>query len=231
MNILDFVLIAILIACIINGYYKGFFKEVFDIVGFILGIIIFTVLYPIVNNWLLQSSFLEKVKNWVIYDLKLAQFTATTQEEIVAGIQGLNVPQIIKDLLVENNNEVFHKIFNATSIIDYISNFVAMVVISLITVFFVVLIVSILVTILSKTTNFLSKLPILGKFDKIGGVGLGVLNGLFTIWLVGIIILVLSVFPQFSFLKGQLDGFLTGPLVNNNTLVKALLNLILGIIS
>ena len=231
MNILDFILIAIFIACLINGYYKGFFKEVFDIVGFILGIVIFAILYPIMNNWLLKSSFLPKVKDWVIYDLKLAEFTATTQEDIVAGIQALNAPQIIKDLLIENNNEVFHKMFSANNVVDYISNFVAMIVISLITVFLVVLITSILVTILSKSTNFLSKMPALGKFDKIGGVGLGALNGIFTIWLVGIIILVLSVFPPLAFLKGQLDGFLTGPLINDNTLAKLLLNLILGIIS
>lgn len=231
MNILGFVLIVILIACIINGYYKGFFKEVFDILGFVLGLIAFTILYPIVNDWLLQSSFLLKVKDWVMYDLKLAQFTANTQEDIVASIQGLNVPQIIKELLIENNNEVFHKMFNVTSVVDYISNFVAMIIISLITVFLVVLIVIILVTILSKMTNFLSKLPILGKFDKIGGIALGILNGLFTIWFVGIIVLVLSIFPQFSFLKEQLDGVLTEPLINSNTLVKSLLNLILGIIS
>lgn len=231
MNILDFVLIAILIACIVNGYYKGLFREVFDILGFITGIIIFTIIYPIINKWLLQSSFLQKVKDWVIYDLKLADFVATTQEDIIASIQALNAPQIIKDLLIENNNEVFYKMFGVNNTVDYIANFVAMIVISLITVFFVVLIVSIIVTIVSKTTSVLSKLPVLGKVDKIGGVGLGVLNGIFTVWLIGIIILVLSVFPPLSFLKGQLDGFLTGPLINNNTLAKALLNLILGIIS
>lgn len=230
MNILDFILIAIFIACTVNGYYKGFFKEVFDILGFVLGIVIFTVLYPMINNLLLKSSFLEKVKSWVIYDLKLGEFVATTQEEIVAGIQNLNTPKIIKELLIENNNEVFYNLFNANTVVDYISNFIAVIVISLITVFVVVLVVSILVTIISKSTNFLSKLPVLGKFDKVGGVGLGVLNGLFTVWLVGMIILVLSVFPQLSFLKGQLDGFLTEPLINNNALAKGLLNLILGII-
>ena len=231
MNVLDFILIAIFIACVINGYFKGFFKEIFDIVGFVIGILLFTLIYPIINKWLLQSSFLGKVKNWVIHDLKLSDFIANTQEDIVSGIQNLNIPQIIKNLLIENNNEVFYNMFNTNNIVEYISNFIAIIIIGLINVFIVVIIVSILISILSKSTNFLSKLPVLGKFDKIGGVGLGVLNGLFTIWLIGIVILVLSVFPQLSFLKGQLDGFLTSPLINNNILVKALLNLILGIVS
>ncbi|WP_250277969.1 CvpA family protein [[Clostridium] colinum] len=231
MHILDFILIAIFIACIINGYYKGLFREIFDIIGFVLGIVIFAIIYPIINNALLKSTFLTKVKDWVVYDLKLGQFVTTTQEDIVAGIQSLNVPNIIKDLLLENNNEVFYNVFGVKNVVDYISTFVGVIVISLITVFVVILIVSILMSILSRTTNFLSKVPVLGKFDKIGGVCFGVLNGIFTIWLVGIIVLVLSVFPPLSFLKGQLDGFLTEPLINNNILVKALLNLILGIIN
>ncbi|WP_317366420.1 CvpA family protein [uncultured Tyzzerella sp.] len=231
MNILDFILIAIFIACVINSYYKGFFKQVFDILGFIIGIAFFAILYPIINNWLLKSTFLSKVKDWVISDLNLAQFVATTQEDIVSGIQNLNAPEIIKELLIKNNNNAFYELFGVDNVVEYIANFVAMIVISLVTVFFVVLVVDIIITILNKTNNIASRLPVLGKLDKIGGIVLGIINGLFTLWLLGIIILVLSVFPQLSFLKDQLDGFLTGPLINDNILSKLLLNLILGIIN
>ena len=231
MNILDFILIAIFIACVINSYYKGFFKQAFDILGFIIGIAFFAILYPIINNWLLKSTFLSKVKDWVISDLHLAQFVATTQEDIVSGIQNLNAPEIIKELLIKNNNNAFYELFGVDNVVEYIANFVAMIVISLVTVFFVVLVVDIIITILNKTNNIASRLPVLGKLDKIGGIILGIINGLFTLWLLGIIILVLSVFPQLSFLKGQLDGFLTGPLINDNILSKLLLNLILGIIN
>lgn len=231
MHILDFVLIAILIACIVNGYFKGFFKAIFDILGFVIGIVLFMAIYPAINKWLLQSSFLPKVKDWVIYDLKLADFISTTQEDVISGIQSLNAPKIIKDLLIDNNNEIFYTIFKVNDPKEYIANFVAMIIISLMTIFLVILIVSIIIAIISRTTNFLSKLPVLGKFDKIGGVALGVINGMFTVWLIGLIVLILSVFPQFSFLKEQLDGFLTYPLINNNFLIKAILNLIIGIIN
>lgn len=231
MNVLDIVLIVILIGCIINGYYKGFFKEVFDIISFILGIIIFTIIYPVINKWLLQSSLLQKIKDWVIYDFNLAEFTATTQEDIIQGIQNLNLPQIIKNLLIENNNEVFYKIFNVDNTVDYIAKFIAIVIISLVSLFIVILLASIITAIASKSIKSLSKMPYLNKFDKIGGIGCGILNGIFTIWIIGIIILLLSSFPPLAFLKGQLDGVLTGSLINNNILLKALLNLILGIIS
>lgn len=231
MNVLDIMLIIILIGCIINGYYKGFFKEVFDIISFILGIITFTIIYPVINKWLLQSPFLQKVKDWVIYDFNLAEFTATTQEDIIQGIQNLNLPQMIKNLLIENNNEVFYKIFNVDNTVDYIAKFIAIVIISLVALFIVVILVGIITALAFKSIKSLSKMPYLSKFDKIGGIGCGILNGIFTIWIIGIIILLLSSFPALAFLKEQLDGFLTGSLINNNILLKALLNLILGIIS
>ncbi len=231
MNILDFILIAIFIACIVNGYFKGFFKEIFDIISFIIGLLLFSLIYPMINKWLLQSSFLEKVKTWVIHDLKLADFVVNTQEDIILGIQNLNVPQIIKNLLIENNNEVFYNMFNTNNVVEYIAKFISIIIIGLITIFIVIILVNILITILSKSTKFLSKLPILGKFDKIGGIGLGILNGIFTILIISMIILVLSLFPQLSFLKNQLDGFVTNTLINDNILIKALLKLILGIIN
>lgn len=231
MNILDFVLIAIFIACVINSYYKGFFKEILGIVSFILSIVFFYILYPIVNNWLLKSIFLKKVKDWVIHDLNLVDFVTTTQEDVIATIQTLNVPQIIKDVLIKNNNEVYYKIFNVNSVVEYIANFIAIIIISLITVFVLIVVVSIVMRIVFKKINILCKLPVLGKFDKIGGIIIGIVKGLFTLWIVCIIILILSIFPQLSFLKDQFDGFLTEPLIRDNILSKLLLKLILGIIS
>lgn len=231
MNVLDFIVIAIFIVCIFSSYYRGFFKEVFKLIAFILGILFFKMLYPIVNNWLLKSIVFEKFKEWVVYNLNIEKLVVTTQEEIVSLIQSLDIPQIFKELLIKNNNSFYYEMFNVNNAVDYIANFIAIVVISLLTVFLVILIVFILMIILSKKINILSKLPVLGTFDKIGGIVIGIVKGLFIVWVLGIILLVLSIFPQLSFLKEQFDGPLTELLINNNILIKLLLKSILGIVS
>ena len=101
MNILDIIIIIIFIVCLKNGYYKGFFREVFDIIRFILGIVIFKFLYPIINSCLLKSTFLTKVTDWVICNLKAENTKELTQQGIGSIIDSANIPEIFKKILLE----------------------------------------------------------------------------------------------------------------------------------
>ena len=230
MTILDFVLIAILILCMAIGYFKGLFRQIFNVLSFILGIVLFNVIYPIFNKLMLKSFIFTKVKKWIVYNLNLNDFISSTQESIISKVQDFSIPKIIKDLLIENNNDTFYKIFKVFNPTDYIANFLATIIVSLISVFLVILVVIVIIIILSKTTKLLSKMPISRQVDKIGGLALGTISGLFIIWFLGIIILVLSFFPKFNFLQGQLNGFLTSHLINEEFLLKFILNLILKVI-
>ncbi len=230
MNILDFILIVIFISCLINGYRKGFFRKLFDLLAFIIGIIIFNFLYPIINSYLIKSNVFKEIKNWVIYDLNLDSFTAKTQEEIVANIQNLELPNIMKNLLIENNNEVFHKIFKVDNVVDYIANFITTIIINFLASIIVIIVTFIIIKILSKTTSIISNIPVLSTFDKISGLVIGGLIGIVIILALCLILVILSIFPQFAFLKSQFNGILTEPIINDNILIKALLNLILGVV-
>ncbi len=199
--------------------------------GFVIGIIVFNYLYPIINGWLLKSNIFEKVKNWVIYDLKLADFTYKTQEEILSNIEKLDLPKIMKKLLIENNNEVSHKIFGVDNVVDYIGNFITMAIISFLTAIILIICIVIAMKILSITSHILSKIPILGTFDRIAGLLIGALSGIIIISIFSFILVALSILPQFAFLKSQFNGILTEPLINDNILIKLLLNLILGVVS
>lgn len=216
MNILDCILIAVLIGFMINGYMKGFFKKIFQILGIVFGLILFKILYPIVNKLLLGSFIFEKIKTFVIKNMQLDTFVDNTKQGIVNSIQQLQIPDIIKNMLIQNNN--IDNIFNIENITEYISSFVSNIIINLVTVVLVFLITIICMRILAKTTNFLSRLPVLSFFDRIGGMIVGFIIGAIVVWLLCTIILVLSIFPQFEYLRSHINGVVVPFFIDNDWL-------------
>lgn len=230
MNVLDILLIAILAGCILNGYFKGFFKELIEMASFVIGLIIFVILYPFIENLLTKSDLYIKIQNSVVSDLNLMQMQTGSTEQIASSINLLNIPEIFKTFLIQNNTESSYQFFNATNPVEYISNFMSTIIVALVTAFTVILITSIIVSILTRITKFIKFLPLASTFDKIAGIAFGFFNGIFTILLIGIVILVLSIFPRFSFLSEQINGVLAQPLIANNPLFEFLIELILKIL-
>lgn len=229
MNLLDYILIIIIAIYIINGYFKGLFKELIDIFGFILGLVIFKIIYPSINSEFLNSNFFLKLKNSIAKTFNLLDLKIENIEQSSKIIDTLPIPDIIKSILQKHNTTEFYEKFNVNAPIDYIVNFISIILMVLISIFFIVLIVRILIGILGSFLKLLKNFYLFDKLDKIGGIALGIVNGIFTTWLIGIIIIVLSSFPQFIGLKEQLNGFLAKPLINDNFLVEKLLNLIFRI--
>lgn len=213
MNILDCVLIAVLIGFMINGYMKGFFKKIFQILGIVFGLILFKILYPIVNKLLLGSFIFEKTKTFVIENMQLNTFVDNTKQGIINSIQQLEIPDIVKNILIQNDN-----IFNTQNITEYISSFVSSIIINLVIVVLVFLLTIVCMRILAKTTNLLSRLPVLSFFDRIGGIIVGFIIGVIVVWLLCTIILVLSIFPQFEYLRNQINGVVVPLVIDNDWL-------------
>lgn len=234
MNILDIVIILVFVGCLVHGYFKGAFQEIFDILGFVLGIILFRLIQPFVNNWFLKSSFYGKIKNWIVIDLNFANLFESVDIDLTnpANIEVLNVPNVIKEQFLKFNNSEFFSSLKAESSADYITGFISTVIVNLISVFFIIILVSIIVSILVRFTKILSKLPKVAKADKIAGVILGGLNGIFTLWLLGVIVILLVLFPQFAWLKDQLNNSaIASPMFENNYLINLLMYLITNILA
>lgn len=201
MKFLDFILIFIFIIRVLEGYYKGFFKKLFSILGFIMGIFIFKFIYPIINNWLVESWVFFKVKNYLSKQI------------------------LEKDTQLSNILKYFTKI-NFDAILDFFTKAFF----NVITLFLSILIVNLIIFMLSKKIKFLNNLPMLNKFNKIGGIIIGIINGYLTIWFLSIITLSISNLPKMAFLKSQIDSIIIQNLLNN-FLTKGLFHLLSFIFS
>lgn len=233
MNILDIIVIAIFIFCLINSFFKGMIKELIDIFGFILGIFIFKILYPFISTWFLKSFFYERVQRWVVIDLHLRELFHSIDIDWnnTFNLEILNLPEAIKEQIVKLNNPEMFDVLNATNSREFLTGFIANLVISLICLFFTIVITSFLVNVILKNIRILRKFPKLKKFDKWGGIVFGVFNAIFTIWLFGLVIIILVLFPQFEKLKEILDAsIIAKSIFENNYLIQFLLSLVTNIL-
>ena len=74
------------------------------------------------------SFVMEKIEGGLNLENILPDMTQSAQNDIIAG---MNMPDFIKKALISNNNSVVYKLFDASSLQDYIAGFLTNVLISI----------------------------------------------------------------------------------------------------
>ena len=159
MNVLDVILIAVVVLGAIFGYKRGLVHTIYRFVSFALALILASRLYPIVADFLKDSFVYDSIRNRV-------------------GRSDDNMPAVLE-------------LFRVRAVEDYISGAVtnmAINIISLLIVFFLVLIV---LYFAGKLLNIVNWIPVVRSFNRAGGFLVGVLLGAGVVWLC---VLVISVF-------------------------------------
>lgn len=195
MNILDILVVAIMLICIIIGASRGFIKTILGFANFILAIILTNMLYPHMGRFLrsingLYNALSTSISQSLNLDYEVMQASSTIQNDI---INMLPLPQFFRDTLIENNNPIVYNALGVINFTDFISHFLASIVINIISMVFVFILVFIGLNILTHILNLLSKLPVLNSMNKFLGGILGAAWGLLITWIVlGIVVIYFS---------------------------------------
>ena len=148
---------------------------------------------------------------------------ATDKATQIEMIRNMQIPDAIKDLLVENNNEGIYKSLNVDGFYRYMSAFLTKIVMNVVgtagTYFLVLIILLIICWLIGRA---IKDVPILAGIDKIGGIILGAVVGLGIIWLFMAI--------AFVVLRGSYSNMIgDNPILmfldQNNIFIKLLMNI------
>ncbi len=107
-------------------------------------------------------------------------------------IEGLAIPDFLKDILLEYNNVTVYEILQVDSFAEYFTAFLANIcvnIVSMLLVFVGIYIGSIFVI---RALNIISRLPILNTFNQIAGAVIGGVKGLFLFWIISLLFFVLQ---------------------------------------
>lgn len=219
--IVDIIILAIMIICIFSGYKKGLIRVAVNILGFFIALLIAFILYTpisnfIINNTSIQPTLKEAISGTVeSYVIKTDENQENNEE-----VKEDNSPKVMSDYIngfVEKEKQQAEQ--TEKDIINNVSNTVANNLIKIavgILVFIVAKIALLFVKVLAK---FISNLPIIGQFNKIGGAIYGILQGLLIIYILFAILSVFAPTMENSAILEAINSSTIGKMMYNNNLI------------
>lgn len=221
MNWLEILVIVIIAGYTLNGRRRGFIKTVFTLFSTIIALLLTMWISPMVNKEVQKN---EKIMGFVNNKVeKVVDFGKSNDKtsEQMNFIDKLFLPGPIKNALKENNTGDVYAAMAVNSFEDYITGTISRIIINAAVFIIVMLLVRIILGIISKALDIISKLPIINGLNKTAGLLAGLLHGIVIAW-IGFIILTMfssTNIGKTMFLLINESKFLT-LLYDNNLLLR-----------
>lgn len=221
MNIMLLIIVIILAVNTLIGLKVGFIKTVFSLFSMLLAITLTTWISPLVNDFMRGN---DKIYNTITS--KVDQFLSMDDEEVksneeIETIEGLRLPQSLKDSLIENNNKEIYKALAIDNFKDYINNYLAGVIINALSFVITFFVIMAFLWALCIALDLISKLPLLNGVNKTAGLLAGLLHGLVIVW---VFFLIITVFGGTKIGQQALEMIgeseILSFIYNNNLLLK-----------
>ncbi|MCI8411523.1 MAG: CvpA family protein [Clostridia bacterium] len=195
--IIDLIIIGIVAISVFLGYRKGLVCLAIKLFAFIIAIIVTFILYRPISNIIINSTNIdEMIQNKII--------------ENTGDVINLNSNDGITNNLIEGAKDGMLPETSRALSINIVSGIV------MIILFIGVRIGLIFVTAIA---NFISKLPIINQFNKIGGILYGILRGMLLIYVILLIISVAgTIKPTNSLHQNINESYIGKSMYNNNIL-------------
>lgn len=205
----------------IRGMKVGFIRTIFSLVSMILAVILTMWISPYLKDFLKNND--KIIDGLTVKIEKMLPFS--TEEVLEKGqdslIDEMKLPQFLKKSLKQNNTLEKQKELAANSFEEYISRYLADIIINALSFVLTYSIISLVLWLICSALNIISKLPVLNSMNKAEGLLAGCVQGLFWVWLLFIL---LTVFGSTSI--GQKTMEMIGEseilsiIYNNNILLR-----------
>lgn len=194
MNAVCIIIGIIFLIFVLVGWIQGFFRVAISLLGLIASILIAVYFAPQLSNYVQENTLMdEKIS---LYILEKMEFANGNQEESkgiqVSLIQGLPLPDEIKENMLNNNNSEMYEALHVKNVYDYIAKSVAMIILNVIVFLSLLLVARVIFYSLIKAAGFIVELPILRWMDKIGGGCIGAVMAVIYIWIFFLILSITS---------------------------------------
>lgn len=200
---IDIVLALVFGIFILLGYKTGLLRSIFRVFAFVFSLIIAYYLYSYLRDIIALGTIGDNIR-----DLVKTKFI---QPQVTNGTLNLSaLPEYMQSMVVMGQVELS----------DALTSFISNLVINIFSFLSVFIITRILISIIGIIVKFVSRLPVIRFFDKIGGIIFGVLESILIIYIV--LALVYAITPLRENPQTQTyisESVLTKTMYENNPLV------------
>jgi len=221
-----------LAAMILHGHYRGFLRIAVSMTALVLSLIIVRLAMPYRTTFLKQNTAIHHVIKQGV--LKVAGAETETEEtaQLPAAqrilIEQLNLPDQMKEALIENNNNEVYRMLGVDRFVDYISAYIANMVLTVLGAFLLFIIVYVALRLLMRWLDLIARIPIISGINQIAGAVLGGIQGFLLLWVFCLIVSACSKTEWSSSVIEQINGSVWLSFLYRNNIFNWLLKEILS---
>ncbi|MCD8371292.1 MAG: CvpA family protein [Clostridiales bacterium] len=184
-----------LLAMVLYGHYRGFIRLAVTMSALVISLVVMQVAAPLVTDFVRTNTGLQEVIGEALSD-RIGADKIPMEIELPAQqrevIENLNLPEQMKDALLENNNSEIYRILGVDAFVDYLSCYLANMVLNVIGSLILFLLTFVLLRLVVRWLDLIARLPILSGLNQIAGALLGGVQGLLLIWVAGLVVRICS---------------------------------------
>ena len=166
-----------LIGMMLYGHYRGLLKQCVSLGALVLTIVIVKLATPYITDFLKDNPSIRKNAGNAILSAAGWEAPAENQTGIPAAqrisIEKMNLPEPVKEILLENNNSEIYHMLGVSQYAEYISLYLADMLINAVVSAVLFLIVFILIHLAVKWLDIIARLPIIHGRNHIAGAVMG----------------------------------------------------------
>lgn len=197
-----------LIGMILYGHCRGFLKQCVSLGALILTIVIVKVATPYMTSFIKENPSIRQsaanailnISGWEEPSMEGAGLPSS--QRLV--IEQLNLPQSVKDVLLENNNSEIYSMLGVDAFAEYVSMYLADMLINAVASIILFIAAFIVIHMIVRWLDLIARLPILYGLNHIAGALLGLIQGLLLLWVACFVLNLFSTTPVGEMLEEQI---------------------------
>lgn len=138
----------------------------------------------------ISRNILDGIKNMGIEEkaAEALEHVEIPRDMQIAAIEGADLPQVFKNLLLINNNSEIYEKLGVTSFASYVAKYMARVVVNIVAFILTLVVVTIVLRAIIFSLNIIADLPVFGFVNRLAGGALGIIGVLIIVWVAFVII-------------------------------------------
>ncbi len=192
MNWLFWVVAAFIVYHVIDGLRRGFIRKVVSALSLVVTLVLVTYLTPQITTFIqdhtsLHENLQEKCSELFLSD----EYNEDVKTDQVFMIENMELPENIKEMLLENNNTEAYDLLAVSGFHDYVGAYLANLIINALAYLISFVVVWTALRAILLALDVVAKLPILHGINKLAGGVLGIIYGVVLIWIAFLVVTIL----------------------------------------
>lgn len=229
---LGIAVLALIAAACIMGFRKGFVKEIVSVFFMLISFLLVWAVNPYVNTFVKEYTPVYDTiqdKCQTLVSEQIGNKKTLDKEEQNQVMENMELPDLLKNALVENNTAETYRYLAVSTFTEYISDSLAVMAVNGISFLISFVLSAAVIKLLGFILNVLTKLPVINGINKIAGAAVGGIKCIIFIWIAFLVLTLLcnTTLGQQGMALIQQDAFLNF-LYNQNVFVKVFMSVFYG---